>query len=85
MPLLDWHALSTADFGERDMSRAIAVLPVAAIEQHGPHLPVSTDTTIMQGMIETVLPRWSPTISTCASCRSRRWASRTSICMRPVR
>jgi creatinine amidohydrolase len=33
----------------------IAVLPVAAVEQHGPHLPVSTDSSIMQGMLDTVI------------------------------
>lgn len=32
------------------------MLPVAAIEQHGPHLPVSTDLSIMNGMLETVFP-----------------------------
>src|SRR5262249_59470361 len=30
---------------------------VAAIEQHGPHLPVMTDTAIAQGLIDTVLTR----------------------------
>jgi creatinine amidohydrolase len=39
-----------------DPEATIAVLPLAAIEQHGPHLPVSTDTSIMQGMLETAIP-----------------------------
>ena len=33
------------------MSRTIAVLPVAAVEQHGPHLPVGVDTYINQGYL----------------------------------
>ncbi len=32
--------------------RTIAVLPTAAVEQHGPHLPVGTDTLIAQGMLD---------------------------------
>ncbi|HET7717698.1 MAG TPA: creatininase family protein, partial [Bauldia sp.] len=41
----------TVDFATADTARWIAVLPVAAIEQHGPHLPVYTDTCIAEGMI----------------------------------
>jgi creatinine amidohydrolase len=33
----------------------VAVLPVAAIEQHGPHLPVSTDATINAGILARAL------------------------------
>ncbi|HEV7263746.1 MAG TPA: creatininase family protein [Falsiroseomonas sp.] len=36
-------------------ANAVAVLPVASIEQHGPHLPVSVDTTINQGVIARTL------------------------------
>jgi creatinine amidohydrolase len=32
-------------------ANTIAVLPTAAIEQHGPHLPVGTDTLIAEGML----------------------------------
>ncbi|MCS6890811.1 MAG: creatininase family protein [Rhodovarius sp.] len=33
----------------------VALLPLAAIEQHGPHLPVSVDATINEGIVERVL------------------------------
>ncbi len=38
----------------------VAVLPIAAIEQHGPHLPVSVDTTINGGVIARTLQRLAP-------------------------
>ena len=52
-----WGDFRTTEYGSIDPEATIAVLPVAAIEQHGPHLPVSTDTTIMNGMLETVIAR----------------------------
>lgn len=55
MRKLWWGDYRTVDFQGLDPESVIAVVPVAAVEQHGPHLPVSTDTSIMQGMIETVL------------------------------
>jgi creatinine amidohydrolase len=51
-----WSALSTADFASLDLGRTIAVLPVAAIEQHGPHLPLSVDTDIVNGVVQAALP-----------------------------
>lgn len=35
----------------------VAVLPVAAMEQHGPHLPVSVDTTINEGIVARTLTK----------------------------
>ena len=52
-----WAELKTTEFAGLDPHSTIAILPVAATEQHGPHLPVSTDTAIAQGMIDTVLMR----------------------------
>ena len=49
-----WSELSAVDLARRDMGRAVAVLPVAAIEQHGPHLPLSTDATIAEGYLARV-------------------------------
>ena len=52
-----WGDYRTTEYASIDPEGTIAVLPVAAIEQHGPHLPVSTDTTIMNGMLETMIAR----------------------------
>ncbi len=50
-----WQSLTTQDFEGIDSDRTIAVLPVAAIEQHGPHLPLATDAVINAGIIEHAL------------------------------
>ncbi|MBD8051395.1 creatininase family protein [Limnohabitans radicicola] len=55
-PLRYWADLATTDFAALDLSRAIAVLPVAATEQHGPHLPLSVDTDLVDGVVQACLP-----------------------------
>lgn len=45
-----WQDLSTDEFTELDPERTVALLPLGAIEQHGPHLPVSTDATIAESI-----------------------------------
>jgi creatinine amidohydrolase len=55
LPRRLWPEMTAFDFAEADTSSWIAVLPVAAIEQHGPHLPVFTDTCIAEGQIRRTL------------------------------
>lgn len=52
-----WHDLATTDFARIDPQRTIAVLPLSAIEQHGPHLPLCTDAAINEGILRSALPR----------------------------
>ncbi|MEO0485769.1 MAG: creatininase family protein [Pseudomonadota bacterium] len=40
-----------------DPARTIAILPTAAVEQHGPHLPVGVDTFINQGLCDLLAER----------------------------
>ena len=48
LPSRFWTQLSLRDMRAHDMSRVIAVLPIAAVEQHGPHLPLGVDAMIME-------------------------------------
>src|SRR5512133_2485634 len=55
-----WADLSTRDFAQLitkgQAEKTIAVLPVAATEQHGPHLSVSVDTVLVDGIVAAALP-----------------------------
>ena len=55
LPRRYWQDMTTTDFASLDADRVIAVLPIASIEQHGPHLPVCTDACINQAVIERTL------------------------------
>ena len=52
-----WQDLTTTDFGHVDAERTVALLPVAAVEQHGPHLPLATDALINDGVVRAALER----------------------------
>ncbi|AWN40948.1 creatininase family protein [Methylobacterium durans] len=54
MPVRHWGDLTTQDLAGREAARTIAILPVAAIEQHGPHLPLATDLLIAEGYLARV-------------------------------
>jgi creatinine amidohydrolase len=64
LPSAFWADLSTRHFAQLAASGAddvVAVLPVAAIEQHGPHLPTSVDTTLVNGVISATLTHLNST------------------------
>jgi len=51
LPKRFWREMTTRDFADSATEDWIAVLPIAAIEQHGPHLPVGVDAVIADGMV----------------------------------
>lgn len=52
-----WQDLATTDFDGLDPESTVALLPVAAVEQHGPHLPLATDAIINEAIVAGVLKR----------------------------
>ena len=50
MPVRDFGALTWEEVAALDHARAVAILPVGAIEAHGPHLPLATDVIIAEAM-----------------------------------
>ncbi|MEO1490570.1 MAG: creatininase family protein [Pseudomonadota bacterium] len=44
MPEVEWARLKAQDLRALANENAVVILPIASIEQHGPHLPVMTDT-----------------------------------------
>lgn len=51
-----WADLATTDFAALDPAATVAVLPVGATEQHGPHLPLAVDQALVDGMVARALP-----------------------------
>jgi creatinine amidohydrolase len=62
VPPRDWTDIHWPDISGADPARWIAVLPLAATEQHGPHLPVGTDVMIAQAYLARVRELLADTI-----------------------
>src|SRR4030088_1366292 len=54
VPPRDWTDIHWPDIAAAAPARWIAVLPLAATEQHGPHLPIGTDVMIAQAYLARV-------------------------------
>src|SRR3954470_22310526 len=57
LPSRYWADLSTTDFGALDPATTVAVLPLGATEQHGPHLPLAVDQCLVDGIVQRALPQ----------------------------
>nr|WP_299245480.1 creatininase family protein [uncultured Halomonas sp.] len=51
----DWQELSSPELEQALRPDSVAVLPLAAIEQHGAHLPLSTDLDIGLGLLQAAM------------------------------
>lgn len=56
LPSRFWSHLTTRDFAALDPATTVAVLPLGATEQHGPHLPLAVDTLLADGIVQAALP-----------------------------
>jgi creatinine amidohydrolase len=55
-----WRDLTSPELAGLDPELTVALLPVAAIEQHGPHLPLGTDALINAGIVAAALALGMP-------------------------
>ena len=61
-PPRDWTALRWPDLAAADTANWIAVLPLAATEQHGPHLPLGTDILIAEAYLARAKQLLAPSV-----------------------
>ncbi len=60
LPKRLWAEMTWPDFSASATADWVAVLPVAAVEQHGPHLPLGTDSFIAEAYLARVLDLLAP-------------------------
>ena len=50
--------MTSPDIAALDKEEGVLILPIGAIEQHGPHLPTITDTIITTHILDATLAQW---------------------------
>lgn len=61
-----WADLTAPEFAALDRERAVAILPIGAIEQHGPHLAMSVDRDLTLAVLTRALPLVDPSLTVLA-------------------
>lgn len=61
-----WADLTAPEFAALDRERAVAILPIGAIEQHGPHLAMSVDRDLTLTVLTRALPLVDPALTVLA-------------------
>lgn len=61
-----WADLTAPDFAALDRAQAVAILPIGAVEQHGPHLPLSVDRDLTLAVLTRALPLIDPALTVLA-------------------
>ena len=57
-----WSELASPDFATLDPAATVAVLPLGATEQHGPHLPLGVDTLLADAIVAAALKQLAPAL-----------------------
>lgn len=65
MPSRYWADMTTEDVAALDKGRLVVVVPVGATEQHGPHLPLSTDCDIAEALLTAAFARLPDSAPVC--------------------
>ena len=49
---MKFHELTSRQIAALDRANTLVVVPIAAVEQHGPHMPTGTDTILCTSVAE---------------------------------
>ena len=74
MPSVMWKELTAEDLRAKAAANAIVVLPVASMEQHGPHLPVGVDTILSEAVCQVAAESIAADTPVVVAGRHARWA-----------
>jgi creatinine amidohydrolase len=69
-----WAEMATTDFAGLDAG-TVAILPVAATEQHGAHLPAGTDAMILEGILAAAAAKGGPSRAIALPIQAIGWSS----------